>query len=107
MPQCPTAQNRALNRLAFSYVKFDTVCAVDRYAESSIARAYTTKDEQALLGLVQREKAIYLTKGTRFDVSSSDGNGFVFGFVRSGREIGRDCAIPQAFLQDEPTPKQE
>ena len=84
------------------YVKSNAVCATDHDAKPLILRAYVTRDDQALLGLVERDKALLLMKGTRFDVSSSDGDGFLFGFVRSGRQVGRDCSIMPAFLQDQP-----
>jgi hypothetical protein len=83
------------------YVKSNAVCATALDAKPLIVRAYMAQDDQALVGLVQRDKAILLMKGTRFDVSSSDGDGFVFGFVRSGRQVGRDCSIMPAFLQDQ------
>jgi hypothetical protein len=98
----PTETVTAPSPIGIQYVKLNAVCATDLDAKPLIRQAYVTQDNDALVGLVQRDKAILLMKGTRFDASVPDGDGFVFGFVRSGRQIGRDCSIMLAFLQDQP-----
>jgi hypothetical protein len=83
------------------YVKHNLPCALDKDAKPSILRAIITQDNEALAGLVERGKAIMLAQGTRFDAAVPEGDGFVWGHVRTGRQMGRDCSIMQAFLQDE------
>lgn len=79
------------------YVKFDAPCAKDEDANIAVARAIRDKDQEAMDGLLARDKIFILKKGTRFDVSD-DKEGFAWGFVRSGRNTGENCYILGAAL---------
>ena len=78
-------------------VAVQTPCALDRDARNAIGGAIASGDEEAILGLIERGKAVLLPKGTRFELSS-DEDFWAWGFVRSGRQVGRDCYLPKAVL---------
>src|ERR1041385_7422835 len=78
-------------------VAVQTPCALDRDARNAIGGAIASTDEEPILGLIERGKAVLLPKGTRFELSS-DEDFWAWGFVRSGRQVGRDCYLPKAVL---------
>ena len=53
----------------------------------------------AVQGLVERGKVLILSIRTKFE-ESDQREGFSWGFVRSGRHIGRDCYVPSQLLQN-------
>ena len=69
-----------------------------------MASAIRDGDSEALQGLLERGKILKLTEGTRFLVDSYE-DGFAWGFVRSGRNVGEDCYVIAALLRaPEPEP---
>jgi hypothetical protein len=102
----PEAQKSEAPRppLAHTGIRYLTVtapCAVDRGALGSIVTAIRERDQEAVIGLIQRDKAYSLAKGVKFDVST-DSEGVSWGFVRSGRNIGENCYVLTGFLADFP-----
>lgn len=85
---------------AIRYVSVDSLCAIDKEAKLALARAIVDGDTEAMRGLLERGKAIGLRKGTKFDDEVSQKDGFTWGWVKSGRQTGRDCYIPESVLQD-------
>jgi hypothetical protein len=79
------------------YTRVAVPCAIDDSARAALGRAIADNDEEAVQGLMARDKAVLLTKGTRFEVSSDEAP-WAWGFVRSGRETGRDCFVPKGVL---------
>ena len=59
------------------------------------------RDGDAIEGLIERGKLLQLKDGTAFEVNDYKTAGFAWGFVRSGRELGKDCYIPVAFLDEQ------
>src|SRR5689334_19147235 len=86
----------------FQYVKIQSPCAVDRDTKRLVARAILDRDTEALTGLVERGKVLVLERGVRFEPVVPEKDGFVWGWVRSGRQVGRDCYMVETFLQDNP-----
>ena len=57
-------------------------------------RALKEQDMEGVAGLMERGQVLALTADTRFEVSDYRTAPFAWGFVRSGRETGRDCYLP-------------
>jgi hypothetical protein len=83
------------------YVKMNAPCALGRSSAAAVSDAIRARDDDALQGLLERGKIVRLAAGTRFEWESSS-DGLVWGFVRSGRETGRDCYILPGLLQETP-----
>jgi hypothetical protein len=84
------------------YTSIAAPCAVDEESAHSTIAAIRDKDMEAIDGLKERGKVLALSVGTKFEPSGSAPEGFAWGFVRSGRNVGRDCFIPEAWLQTTP-----
>lgn len=76
--------------------KDGNLCAADRDARALIVRA--NGDREAYAGLVERGRAIPIGKETAFEGKLRDGP-WVWGYIRSGRQIGRDCWSLEGMLE--------
>ena len=81
------------------YLAIDATCAPSKSAASDMLRAVREKDLEAIQGLIDRGQIFAVTAGTRFEVSDYRTAPFAWGFVRSGRETGRDCYLPSMALR--------
>jgi hypothetical protein len=80
------------------HIYVQSPCALDLDARRALGNAIAEKDERAMLGLIDRRKAVLLTKDTTFELAS-DENPWAWGFVRSGPETGRECYAVSALLK--------
>jgi hypothetical protein len=62
------------------------------------------KDLAALQGLEDSGKTLFLARGTKFEGLDFPDD-LVLGYVKSGRNIGRECYIFKVCLQDNPPRK--
>ena len=74
------------------YLTMGFPCAVDEATLGVMAGAITSKDEEALQGLQDRGLTLWLTEGTKFQGLPFP-HGVVLGYVRSGRNIGKECYL--------------
>ncbi len=81
------------------YLEIDSPCAPSRSDAVTMLNAVRENDSQAVQVLTEDGKIFMLAAKTRFEVSNYGTPGFAWGFVRSGRQIGRDCYIPTAALR--------
>lgn len=89
--------------LRIQYATMDVPCGANESAAHAIVAAIRDKDQEALSGLIERGKAFRLVAGTRFEVNDVNRpEGFAWGFIRSGRNVGETCYVALVFLT--PTP---
>lgn len=81
------------------YTTVESPCAVDLSAYRNTVQAIRTQDHEALDGLLERGQILKLSRSTKFEVSD-EREGYAWGFVRSGRHIGKDCYLPPARLSE-------
>lgn len=69
-----------------------TPCAVDHDTWKTLAQVLQERDGEALQALEEQGKILMLSGGTKFyGWSEPDGDGLVYGYVKSGRNIGKAC----------------
>src|ERR1017187_6352515 len=100
----PASGVRAQPYVDIRYVAMNAPCSLERSARAMMVEAVRTGDTEALAGLIERGRLARLLAGTKFEVSDPvpDDYGLVWGFVRSGREIGRDCYMVPGWLRSTP-----
>ena len=80
------------------YTIMPAPCAVDRSTVGTMAGVISDRDAEGLQGLEENGKVLILAEGTRFEGLNFPG-GLILGYVRSGRNIGKECYMLTELLR--------
>jgi hypothetical protein len=89
-PVAPSRQNAT--------AEYDSYCATDRESVSPLLHALAEKDSAAILGLIQRQKAIMIERGTRVYVIDTEA-GVATVHIESGYHSGQTCRIWEKYIE--------
>lgn len=86
------------------YTIMPAPCAVDRSTVGTMAGVISDRDAEGLQGLEESGKVLILAEGTKFKGLTFP-DGLILGYVRSGRNIGKECYMLQELLRTGPPRK--
>lgn len=90
-PRTPEATPSRDTGVKMYYLAMGFPCAKEESTVGVLAGALVDRDEEALKGLEEQGKTLWLDEGTKFQ--GLDFQGLVLGYVRSGRNIGKECYL--------------